>query len=153
MSDNDDYPPASRPDWLKTFAHVKGVLSSAPLDLPDRLDQAVGALKAAGWTVVVRSVGTDFAGPLGIPIPKDQPLDVLINKADPYTLDDAQTALSQTLNLLNVNYSALSAWAGEIVTEVVEPTIADVKKDVSSSLPWVLGGIGLGLVLLIAIKR
>lgn len=156
MSDDDDYPPEARPEWLQPYAHIKGTLSSAPLDMPARLDSVVAALKAAGWSVVVRSVGTDFSGPLGIPVPRDQPLDILLDRQDQaYTADDAQNALSDALSKVNVNYSPIGAWTHELNTQVVQPSLQDAataaKKAVSAT-PYILAGV-VGLAVLILVIK
>lgn len=144
--------PENRPAWLKPYAFVTGKVESAPLDLPQRLDEATRKLQQAGWTVVVKSVGTDF-GP--IPVPKSQPLELYLHRTDrPYTEKDAQSALGTALRSLNMAYSATGAWAGEIATHVVVPTImqaAEQAKSAANMTARLLPFVAVGLVALAAI--
>lgn len=118
----------NRPEWLKPFAEVIGWIHSAPLDLSARLDATVRQLRAEGWTVVVRSVGTDFDSGFGVPLPRAQRLHVLLHRTDrPYTPKEAHEALSRVLSGAAVTYSAWGAWAGELAREVITPTVEDAR--------------------------
>src|SRR5688572_9557675 len=77
-----------------TFALVSGRVPSAPLDLPRRMEAVYQHLQAAGWRVVVKTIGTDFSGPLGIPTPKAQPIELYLHREGTFTPVDAQDALS-----------------------------------------------------------
>lgn len=157
----DTWPSSQRPEWLKPFAHVTGSIPSAPLDLATRMDAVTKALKSAGWTVVVRSVGTDFTGddgrtflgvsvnnPLGIPKIMDQPIDMLLHRTDrTYIAKDAQDALNTALHASNVNYSPIGAWTAEVNKEVIQPTIATVQSKVSTYAPYLMVGVGVAAAL------
>jgi hypothetical protein len=87
------------------------------------MDVAVQTLRSAGWTPVIRSVGTDFAGPFGIPMPKDQPVDILIHRYDrPYSMSEAQDAVG--LSLLSASgksFSVTGAWLSDFIGAIVMP--------------------------------
>lgn len=123
----------ARPAWLKSFVEVRGRIPSAPLDLPARLDSIVATLRAAGWVVVVRSIGTDFEGPLGLPVPKDQELVLLLARQAPFDASDAEAALTAALAKANLGYSPISAWLRELAGEVVAPTVRQVEATVRQS--------------------
>ena len=146
----DPYPPEARPDWLKPFAHVTGTIPSAPLDLASRMDRVVNTLRSAGWTPVVRSIGTDFQGPLGMPVPKDQPLDMLLHRTDrSYTIDEAQTALKDAIkDATNVYFSPTGAWLTELTSNIAIPTITQAAQqahaaasEIDKLIPWLAVGI------------
>lgn len=138
-----------RPAWLRPFSLVRGEISSAPLDMPARMEALYAALKAAGWTVAVRSIGTDFEGPGGVPIARDQVVELYLHRTDrPYTANDAAEALATALRTISVNYSAVRAWLGELAREVVAPTARDVRGVVSLGVPLVAAGLLAGALLL-----
>ena len=116
-------PPAGNlPPWLWPYAYVSGWLTSAPLDLPQRFAAVVRQLEARGWRVVVRSIGTDFEGPMGLPVPRDQPLELFLWRPGGFGAVDAARALGEVLAELNLSYSPLRAWLLELRREVVRPT-------------------------------
>ena len=139
-------PGADRPAWLKPYALVTGRVSSAPLDLPARMEQVYSGLRARGWNVVVRSIGTDFSGPLGVPVAKDQPVELYLHRTGAYTASEAQDALRDTLRSMNLDYSPLGAWAGEVFQNVVQPTIQQAAAKVEASSmnlgKWIALGVG-----------
>src|SRR3990172_6022000 len=99
------------PAHLKSYALVKGTLKTAPLDAPGRFEGVVTSLQGAGWIVSVKSIGTDFAGPLGMPVPRDQPLEVYLKRKDgAFTAKDAERALTQVLESMDLHYSPIGAW-------------------------------------------
>lgn len=119
--------PKTLPTHLRPYTYVKGTILSAPLDMPSRLDEMTKKLKDAGWTVYVRSVGTDFSGPLGIPVPKAQPIELLIHRTDkPYFAIEAEAAVIRAMADMTWNYSPLERYAGEIQQEVITPTVKEV---------------------------
>lgn len=149
---------ASRPAWLKPFALLDGYIVSAPLDLADRMEQVYARLKSQGWTVVVKSIGTDFAGPGGLPVPKAQPLTMYMNRTDhPYTPLEAKIALATTLLMMNLSYNVIGAYAGEVQENIVRPTVdqtLDFTRKGLELAPWIIGGVGAiyGLMLLSQLK-
>lgn len=113
--------PADRPAWLRPYVLVEGHISSAPLDMPKRFEAVVQRLQAAGWRVVVKSIGTDFGL---VPTPRDQPIALYLLRPDrAFTPDEAQAALGAALRELNMAYSPVRAWAAEVTREVIEPTV------------------------------
>jgi hypothetical protein len=162
----DDYPPSARPDYLKPFAHVKGQIVSAPLDLAARFNNVVTRLETAGWTVSTRSIGTDFSsGGFGfLPVPKSQTVDLLLNRTDrPFTADEATQALSDAIGQESMDYSPIGSWVGELYTNVAVPTVQDALSDASKvadaaapalykSLAIVTGVSVLGLILYAKLK-
>lgn len=138
---------SSVPAWLRQYVLVTGTLPSAPLDLPARFQRATEALEAAGWSVVVRSIGTDFEGPLGIPIPRDQPLELLLYRPGAtFTAEQAQAALERALRSVSLGYSAIGAWLRELTQEVVAPTMLDAARAaleaatlIKDLAPWAAG--------------
>ena len=134
----------TRPAWLRPYALVTGRIPSAPLDLPRLMDGVYRRLMAAGWRVVVKSIGTDFAGPVGLPVPREQPLEVYLHRSEPFTAADAQAALADALRTTGLGYSPIGAWLGEVIDQVVVPTVNDVRriqKAASSMAVWVVGGL------------
>jgi hypothetical protein len=73
-----------RPEWLRPYAFVTGRIQSAPLDLAQRMESVYQRLQSEGWSVVVKSIGTDFSGPLGIPFPKEQPLELYLYRRETF---------------------------------------------------------------------
>lgn len=140
----------TRPAWLRPFALVRGELTSAPLDLPARMERLYEALRRDGWTVAVKSIGTDFEGPLGLPTPRAQALELYLHRKDrPYTEREAAEALARALSGLEVSYSAVRAWLGELQREVVEPTVNTLRV----GAPWALGALALGALLVLGARR
>lgn len=133
----------NRPAWLRPFALVEGVITSAPLDLPGRFELAIQQLQAAGWRVAVKSIGTDFGF---VPTPKDQPLAIYLWRPGAFTAADAQAALSGVLGRLNMNYSPIRAWIAEVVREAVAPAVDDAKL-------WGLGLLALAGLFLLGGRR
>jgi hypothetical protein len=119
----DRRPDAAAPAWLDKYALVSGAISSAPLDLPERFEAVLSTLAGDDWRVVVRSIGTDF-GP--IPSPKTQPVEVYLWRADPFTAEDAQSALHSAIGRAGMGYQPLNAWLGELAEHVVKPTAKTV---------------------------
>lgn len=142
-------------EWLKPYARLSGMLPSAPLDLPQRLNAVTHALQQAGWRVVVESIGTDFAGPGGVPIPRSQPLILRLHRTDrPYTPDDAEAALRTALRNVSLDYSPLGRWAGELASQVVQPTIDQALTGSATALKLIgFAGIGYALLALFGKKR
>ena len=135
----------TRPAWLKPYALVTGTIPSAPLDLPQRMDGVYRRLQNEGWRVVVKSIGTDFSGPLGLPVPKAQPIELYLYRATPFTAGDAQNALTHAVLASGLGYSPIGAWLGELVDHVIVPTANDVRRagqKASTTLVWwVVGGL------------
>lgn len=136
--------PDGRPEFLKDYTLVVGVLPSAPLDLATRFDHIIAALKQSGWNVAVKKIGTDFEGPLGIPIMKLQPLELWMHRTDrTYTAIEAQAALVNALAHETIAYNPVSATLSEYWREVVVPSAQDATKVGQKGLewlPWVIGG-------------
>ena len=144
MSSRDAYF-ASIPLWMRRFAYVHGQITSAPLDLPGRFEAVLHHLQAAGWRVVVKSIGTDFIGPLGLPVPRSQPVELLLHRDDRgYTAPEAQAALAAALRAVHLNYSPIAAWLHELGREVVAPTVRQARQGLElglGALPWVVVGV------------
>lgn len=142
----------TRPEWLRPYALVMGRIESAPLDLAQRMESVYQQLQRAGWSVVVKSIGTDFSGPLGIPFPKEQPIELYLYRKTEFSAEAAQSALSATLESFNLSYSPIGAWLEEVVNEIVVPTVKDVRKvqrEATSTAVWIVVG-GLAAFVLIA---
>lgn len=140
------------PAWLSGYAFVKGEIKSAPLDLVKRMDKVYAELKKAGWNVVVKSIGTDFSGPLGLPVPRSQPLELyLMKRGGPFTLADAKSALQEVLERSKLNYSMTDAWLKEIKREVLAPTLKTLGGESQKYLKFAL--IGAGIVLAIKVIK
>jgi hypothetical protein len=135
----------TRPAWLRPYALVTGKIPSAPLDLPQRMEGVYRLLQNAGWRVVVKSIGTDFSGPLGIPVPREQPIELYLYRPEKFSASDAQNALTSALLASGIGYSPIGSWLGEIVDHVVVPTARDVgqapQKATETIVWWVLGGL------------
>lgn len=113
---------------FSTFALVTGTISSAPLDLPAQMDKVYAALKDAGWTVFVKSIGTDFGW---FPHPKDQPIELYLKKAADGSADpnEAEAALTAAVQQAGLNYSAVGRWGAELQQNVVVPTLDQALQD------------------------
>lgn len=141
-----------RPAWLARFALVSGRIPAAPLDLPQRMESVYAALQRAGWRVVVRSIGTDFTGPLGLPVPRAQPIELYLAPANGarFAAAQAQAALASALRAANLNYSPLGAWLEELRHEVLEPTVHQAQ----GGLPWLgIAGLALAAIVLLGPRR
>lgn len=142
----------TRPEWLKPYAFVTGHVQSAPLDLAQRMETVYRRLQAESWSVVVKSIGTDFSGPLGIPAPKSQPIELYLFRKESFSASEAQAALSGALRATNLSYSPTGAWLGEIVDQVVLPTAVDLRtahRETATNAAWLIVG-GLAACVLIA---
>lgn len=134
---------------LQGYVSVKGEIRTAPLDLASRMERIYSALSKAGWIVIVRSLGTDFVGPLGLPVPKSQPFELWLKRKDrTATKEEAKRALEVALKAAMLDYSPLSAYADEVSTQVVVPTLKTLEKGVTSTvtgtaklIPWVGAGL------------
>lgn len=135
MSDN-------RPAWLKPYALVAGRVPSAPLDLPQRMERVYAQLKANGWTVVVKSLGTDFSGPLGLPVPREQPVEIYLFRPGKFTAREAEAVLGAAIRAVGLNYSPIGAWLEEIAQEVIVPTVKQTVKAAKGSMKFVFIGVG-----------
>lgn len=135
---------------LDKYIAVEGELPAAPLDMPERFNRAMSELQADGWRVVVKDIGTDFTGPLGIPVPKSQPIKLLLWR-EGGTVGDARLAVIQALEK-NTLASAVSAWLSEIAIEVVQPTIEDAKRLAVNWGPIIIAG-AVGVAALIIFLR
>jgi hypothetical protein len=131
--------PHKRPEWLRKYALVSGRISSAPLDLAQRFDAVTAQLDAEGWRVSVKSIGTDFGL---VPSPRDQFFELYLWRPDDFSPDQAQEAVNQALESTGLGYSATESWAGEVVEEVIRPTIEDVKETITRppATEWLLIG-------------
>lgn len=146
---------AELPEHLRKYARLTGQIRTAPLDLAAQLDRVWAALKKAGWLVVPRSIGTDFTGPGGLPVPKSQPFEVLLHRKDrPYALDEAKSALATALKLASLDYSPTGAWLQEIKTEVAVPTLKTIESGVRTAWDWKLPALAVvGAVFLYRLTR
>lgn len=133
----------NRPAWLRPYALVEGVITSAPLDLPARFERVVHELQALGWRVAVKSIGTDFGF---VPLPRDQPLAVYLWRPGQFTAEGAQAALSGVLGRMNLSYSPVRAWVAEVVREAVAPAAEEAKT-------WGLVAVALAGVFLLGGRR
>jgi hypothetical protein len=69
-----------------------------------------------------------------------------------FSASAAQDALAGALRTINLSYSPIGAWLGEIVDQVVVPTVTDLRKahgEATSTAAWLIVG-GLAAFVLIA---
>lgn len=148
---------SSIPERFKSYALVIGEISSAPLDLMDRMQGVYDRLRLAGWLVFPRSIGTDFRGPLGLPIPKTQPIELYLHKRDQsYTKEEAELALSKALHDASMEYHPIESWMAELHKEIIQPTLQQTGSLITKKLlPYVAvaGGIVLAVMLLMYMPR
>jgi hypothetical protein len=110
-----------------------------------RLESVYLHLQQAGWRVVVKSIGTDFSGPFGMLVPREQPIELYLHRANKFSAADAQSALASALEAIGLGYSPIGAWLGEIIDEVVIPAAGDLRraqqKATDTIIWWVVGGL------------
>ena len=133
---------SDRPAWLGSYVLLQGILTSSPLDMPSRMNQVYANLATMGWRVAVKSIGTDFSGPLGVPVPKDQPIELyLLRIAGGTTPENAAQALATALDAVNLTYNPIGAWIVEFGKNVVAPTVQQASSTFSSIAWMALAGL------------
>lgn len=144
---------------------VRSEIKLAPLSAADTIEKALRAIEARGVKVLTYSVGTDFQRGLdfewswetgiddviagliqeaGIPTATAQPITIKV-RGD--STSKCKKAVHEGIASVSGWTDALRAWVGEIKTEVVIPTVKDLKKAAENSA----FGFGVGLSVLAAV--
>jgi hypothetical protein len=117
-----------------------------------RLEQIYRALKADGWQVAVTDLGTNVPTAFGVPLPSAQPVTFLLSRpAGGYTARDAEDAVRRALAMVREERSAVTAWLGELGSEVAAPTVRTATA--GALVGGTLGAAALGVVALLYATR
>lgn len=131
--------PAEMQAMYRASALVEGAITSAPLDLADRMEDLKNRLGNAGWRVLTTQVDTDFGDFVPVPGAKHFKIWLHRKNLDATTAEDpglAELAVKNALNDMNLDYSALGRWVSEIKHEVVIPTIDTLEHPTEWPVPW-----------------
>lgn len=118
--------------FVDRFVWVETYLKATPTTLPYRLERLTKGLQSKGWTVLVRSVATDFEF-VGVPVPKVQKVTLGLYKSV-HTRRQALGAVQAVAKQLNEGFSPLQEYVRELERGIVRPTLEQVKPVMGLSL-------------------